>query len=544
MSKIKIMALGGLNENGKNTYCIEVDGSIFIFDVGIKFVSEEMYGIDYIIPDYDYLVKNKKRIRGIFLTHAHPENVDGIFDLVKVLPNVKIFATKYTIEYLKLNGFDASKIVEITAHHKINFGAVSVFPININHSVPDAVMYVVNTKDGAIVYTGDFLIDPSMTGSYSMDLGKIAYVGKLGVLCLMSESPFSERVGHTSPNHKFVKFFKDIVNKAPGRLIISLFEDHLYTIQEIFNSLENTHRKVVIMGHKLQALINKAVENKYLSIKEGTIGDLDDLNDAKTVVLVSDDKRNQYHNIRKIVDGYDKFITLKEKDTILFAEPTYDYNEKRLVDLQNELALMNIESFAIPKDRNILHHASTEDLMMMIDLLKPKYVMPVEGEYRYMVGNANLASNLGIPNENIILKQNGEVVTFENGVLQDKTEVIKINETLIDGSIGEDVGELVIKDREVLGENGIVLVSASLSKKTKELLVGPEVTTRGFIYVKDSSEMIKEIKKISEEIISKNTTSDYVDYNNIKTEIREHLGKYFYSETESKPMIIAVIQEI
>jgi len=181
---------------------------------------------------------------------------------------------------------------------------------------------------------------------------------------------------------------------------------------------------------------------------------------------------------------------------------------------------------------------------MMMDLLKPKYCMPVEGEYRYMVGNANLASSLGIPNENIILKQNGEVVTFENGELVNKSEIIKINETLIDGAIGEDVGELVIKDREVLGENGIVLVSASLSKKTKEILVGPEVTTRGFIYVKDSSEMINEIKKISENIIIKNTTDDYVDYNNIKSEIREHLGKYFYSETESKPMIIAVIQEI
>ncbi len=544
MSKIKIMALGGLNENGKNTYCIEVDNAIFIFDVGIKFVSEEMYGIDYIIPDYDYLVKNKKRIRGVFLTHAHPENVDGIFDLVKVLPGIKIFATKYTIEYLKLNGFDANKVIEITAHHKINFGSVSVFPININHSVPDAVMYVVNTKDGAIVYTGDFLIDPSMTGSYSMDLGKIAYVGKLGVLCLMSESSFSERVGHTSPNHKFEKFYKDIVNKAPGRLIISLFDDHLYTIQEIFNSLDNTHRKVVIMGHKLQNLINMAIQNKYLSVKEGTIGTLDDLKDGKTVIMVSDNKRNQYHNVRKIVDGYDKFVTLKEHDTILFAEPSYDYNEKRLVDLQNELALMNVESFTIPKDKNILHHASTEDLMMMIDLLKPKYVMPVEGEYRYMVGNANLASSLGIPNENIILKQNGEIVTIENGVLQEKTETVKINETLIDGSMGEDVGELVIKDREVLGENGIVLVSASLSKKTKQILVGPEVTTRGFIYVKDSSEIISEIKRISEDIIIKNTTAEYVDYNNIKTEIREHLGKYFYSETESKPMIIAVIQEI
>lgn len=544
MSKIRIMALGGLNENGKNTYIVEVDNSMFIFDAGIKFATDEMYGIDYIIPDYDYLVKNKKKIKGVFLTHAHPENVDGIFDLVKVLPNIKIFATKYTIEYLKLNGFDVTKVVEITAHHKINFGHVSVFPININHSVPDSVMYVINTKDGAIVYTGDFLIDPSMTGSYSMDLGKIAYVGKLGVLCLMSESSFSERVGHTSPNHKFEKFYKDIVNKSQGRLIISVFEDHLYTIQEIFNSLDNSHRKVVIMGHKLQSLINMAVQNKYLDVKPGLIGTLEDIKDAKTVVLVSDSKRNQYHNIRKIVDGYDKFITLRDHDTILFAEPSYDYNEKKLVDLQNELALMNVESYTIPKDKNILHHASTEDLMMMIDLLKPKYVMPVEGEYRYMVGNANLAMSLGIPSENVILKQNGEVAIFENGILSDKHENVKINDTLIDGSIGEDVGELVIKDREVLGENGIVLVSASLSKKTKEILIGPEVTTRGFIYVKDSSEIIAEIKRISEEIIVKNTTSEFVDYNNIKTEIREHLGKYFYSETESKPMIIAVIQEI
>lgn len=544
MSKIKIMAMGGLNENGKNTYCIEVDNSIFIMDAGIKFASEEMFGIDYIIPDYDYLIKNKKRIKGLFLTHAHPENVGGIFDMIKLLPSIKVFATKYTIEYLKLEGLEDNRIIEITPHHKINFGAVSIFPININHSVPDAVMYVINTKDGAVVYTGDFLIDPSMKGPYSMDLGKIAYVGKLGVLCLMSESSFSERSGHTSPNHKFENFYKDIITKAPRRVLIPVFLDHLYTIQEIFNSLANTHRKAIIMGHKLQKLINMAIDNNYLSINKNIIGSLDDLHDPKTVILISDDKKNQYHNIRKIVDGYDKFISLKEEDTILFAEPSYDYNEKRLVDLQNELALLNVESFTIPKEKSILHHASSEDLMMMIDLLKPKYCMPVEGEYRYMVGNANLAASLGIPNENIILKQNGEFVTFENGKLMDKQESIKINDILIDGSIGEDVGELVIKDREVLGENGIVLISASLSKKTKEIIVGPEVTTRGFIYVKDSSEMITEIKKISENIITKNTTSEFVDYNTIKQEIRESLGKYFYTETESKPMIIAVIQEL
>lgn len=544
MSKIKLMAMGGLNENGKNTYIIEVDNSIFIFDAGLKYANEDMYGVDYIIPDYEYLVKNKKRIKGLFLTHAHKENAGGIFDILKVLPNLKVFATKFTIEFLKLEGLDTSKVIEITAHHKINFGAVSIFPININHSVPDSVMYVVNTKDGAIVYTGDFLIDPSMTGNYSMDLGKIAYVGKLGVLCLMSESHFSERIGHTSPSHKFEKYYRDIINKSPNRLLIATFADHLYTIQEIFNAVENTHRKVVIMGHKLQNLINMSIANKYLKVSPNTIGSLEDLNDSKSVILISDDQKNQYHNIRKIVDGYDKFITLKEKDTILFAEPNFDSTEKKLVDLQNDLALMNIESYTIPKNKSILHHASTEDLMMMIDLLKPKYCMPVEGEYRFMVGNANLASELGIPKDNIILKQNGEVVTFENGELVNKSEIIKIGETLIDGSIGEDVGELVIKDREVLGENGIVLVSASLSKKTKKMIVGPEVTTRGFIYVKDSSEMISEIKKISENIIEKNTTKDYVDYNNIKQEIRENLGKYFYSETESKPMIIAVIQEI
>ncbi len=405
-------------------------------------------------------------------------------------------------------------------------------------------MYVINTKDGAIVYTGDFLIDPSMTGAYSMDLGKIAYVGKLGVLCLLSESVFSEKQGHTSPNHRFEKFYTDIINKKPGRLLISLFDDHLYTIQEIFNSLKNFHGKVVVMGHKLQDLINMASFNGYLTIRPNLIGGLDDIDKKDTIILIDDDKKNQYHAIKKIVNGYDKFITLKETDTILFAEPVYDYTEKDLVILQNDLALMNIESYSIPKGRDILQHASSEDLMMMVDLLKPKYVMPVEGEYRYMVGNANIAYSLGVPKENIILKTNGEVVLFEDGVLSDKTDIINVNEVLIDGSIKEDVGELVIKDREILGESGIVLVSASLSKKTKKLISGPEITTRGFIYVKDSSEIIDEIKKISIEVIEHNSTDTYVDYNKIKQEIRERLGNYFYSETESKPMIIAVIQEV
>ncbi len=543
MSKIKLMALGGLNENGKNTYIVEVDKSIFIFDCGLKFASDKMFGIDYVIPDYSYLVKNKKNIKGLFLSHAHPENIGGIFDLVKAIPNLKIFATKYTIEYLKLEGF-TNKIAEINAHQKIKFGDISVLPINVNHSVPDAVMYAVNTKDGAVVYTGDFLIDPGMKKSYSMDLGKIAYVGKLGVLALLSESTFSANAGHTSPNHRFEAYYDDIISKAEGRLLISVFKDHLYTIEEIFNTLKNKHRKVVVMGKPLQNLINMAIKEKYLNVDKKIFGGLNNINDKNVVILINDDKNNQYHNIRKIMDGYDKFITLKKGDSILFAEPGYDFNEKRIVDIQNELALMEIESYTISKSKSILQHASSEDHMMMLDLLKPKYYMPVKGEYRNMVDNANVANKIGIPAENIILKQNGDIATIENGKLLNKNEHININDILIDGSMNEDVGELVLKDREVLSTSGIVLISASISKKTKKILIGPEVTTRGFIYVKDSSEIIKEIKKMSTEIINKNITDEGVQYNQVKQEIREKLSNYFYSSMGSKPMIIAVVQEV
>ena len=230
--------------------------------------------------------------------------------------------------------------------------------------------------------------------------------------------------------------------------------------------------------------------------------------------------------------------------TVDYIINEHSENEKILVRIENEIAKMGADIVTIPKDKEILQHASSQDLMLMIDLLQPKYYMPVKGDYRYMVNNADLASALGIKPENIILKQNGEVVTIKDGKLLESQETIPVNETLIDGNSNDDVGELVIKDREMLGENGIVLISVTLSKQTKKILVGPEIITRGFIYVKDSKEMIEEIKKISLSIVERNVNDNYVDYNNIKLEIREHLSKYFYHETECKPMIIAVIQEV
>ena len=544
MSKIKIMGLGGLSETGKNTYVVEVDNAIFILDCGLKFATENLYGIDYIIPDFEYLVKNKKKIKGLFLTHGHYENMGATNDLVRMIPNLKVYCTKFTKYILESDGLNPNNIIEIEPHKKINFRDVSIFPISVSHSTPDAVMYVINTRDGAICYTGDFIIDPLMRGAYDMDLGKIAYVGKKGVLALLQESSFSEKSGHTSPNHRLVGVFKEAISHTKNRLMFLVLPTHLYTIQEIFEAAKNTHRKVVVMGKQLQGLIDMAVKEKYLEIQEGLLGDLSNIDDKDAIILMADSKQNPYACISKVLSGYDKFIHLKETDTIVFAEPRYDENEKLLVKIENDLAMHGCEIVSIPKGKTILHHASKEDLMLMIKLLNPKYYMPVKGEYRYMVNNADLASSLGIPDSNILLKQNGDIIEIDNGVLQDNFKNIKVNDVLIDGKSNDDVGDLVIKDRQMLSENGIVLISATISKKTREILVGPEVTTRGFIYIKDSKDMINEIKNISLDVITRNITDRYVEYTKIKTEIREELGKYLYNETECKPMIIAVIQEV
>lgn len=545
MCNIKIFSLGGLNEMGKNCYCIEIDKDIFVFDCGLKYANENLYGIDYIIPDFEYLIKNKNRIKGVFLTHGHYENMGAAADLIKEIPKIKVYATKFTKFILTNDGVDEKKIIEIVPHKKINFGPVSVFPISVNHSTPDSVMYVINTKDGAIVYTGDFIVDPKMMNKYAMDLGKIAYVGKQGVLALLSESVFSERIGHTSPSHRLTNFFKDAIKHTDNRMIFAVLPTHIYTIQEIFDAALNTHRKIVIMGKNLQNIISFSKANDYLSFPDNALGDLSNIDDKDSILLVQDSKENPYASISKIINGYDKFIKLKSTDTVVFAEPKYDSSEKTLVKVQNDLATHGCSIVTLPKEKTILHHASSEDLMIMIDLLKPKYYMPVKGEYRYMVGNANIASELNMPKERILLKQNGDIVEIKNGKLNEECfDHVKVNDILIDGNSTEDVGELVIKDREMLSENGIVLISATISKKDKVVLVGPEVTTRGFIYVKDSSLLIEEIKKISLNIIERNIVDNYVEYNKIKNEIREELGKYLYHETECKPMIIAVVQEV
>ena len=550
MSKIKIFSLGGLNENGKNMYVVEVDKNIYVFDAGLKYDNEKNLGIDYIIPNIDYLVKNQKRIKGIFLSHGHDSNIGAVPDILKNIPNVNIYGAKLTLELLKQDLTEVqikkSRLIEIKPHRKIEFGKESIFPIAMTHSIPDAMCYVLYTKDGAIVYTGDFTFDHTETGIYKTDIGKLAYVGKQGVLCLLAESFYAEREGYTSPNNRVSDFIRNVLAKNRGRIIATVFPAHFYRIQEIFDEVSKTHRKIVIMGHSLQNTINYALSNNYLNIDKRVIGDLSNLNDKDVVVLISDEKEKPFANLERVIKGYDKFIKLTTNDTIFITEPAYEGIEKRLATVMDEIAMLGVNAISLSSKKHLLHHASREDLSLLINIMQPKYYFPVKGEYRNQYANAEVAENLGMSKDNIILKQNGDVALFIKGELVPTNEHVMTDEVLIDGNSNDDIGDLVLKDREMLGESGIVIISCTLDKETKKILAGPEVLTRGFIYVKDNLDLVDEIKNMSLEIIENNISegTKKVDYSKIKSDVRDVLGKYFYKTMETKPMIITVIQEV
>ena len=548
MSKIKIFAFGGLNENGKNMYAIDVDNDLFIFDAGLKYADDKMLGVDYIISDFKFLEENIDRIKGIFLTHAHEKYMGAVCDIVRNIPNINVYATKFTCDTLKRDFYDQDikfkNLHLINAHKKINFGKNSIFPVSLTHSVPDTVGYVLNTKDGAIMYTGNFVFDSSVSGSYKTDIGKLAYIGKQGVLCLLSESEYADRVGYTAPNNRVSNDVRDVLLHNDGRILVTLLTNHISRLQELFTEIAKTHRKIVVMGKKLQNLVNYVIDEGYVTFDKEQIGNLTNIDDTDAVILISNENEKPFMNLERIVNGYDKYVRIKETDTIFYLEPVGVGMEKKATKLADDISKLGANVVTLSSKDHLLNHASQEDLMLMLNLMQPKYYFPVIGEYRHMIENANIAFSVGIPKENIILKLNGEVATIENGILTDEKELVEINELLIDGNSTQDIGELVLKDRELLSDNGIVIICTTLDKKTKEIKAGPEVLTRGFIYVKESTEMIDKMKEISLEVINSNISNNYVEFNKIKNGIREELGKYLYAETECKPMIITVITEI
>ena len=378
MSKIKIFGLGGLNENGKNMYVVEVDKDIFVFDAGLKYADDKMLGVDYIIPSYEYIKKNIKRVKGIFITHGHDNQMGALTEIVKELPNITVYATAFTIEIIK-DEFISEKIninnlKVIKPHRKINFGCTSIFPISLTHTVPDAVGYVLYTPDGAIFYTGNFIFDSSMLGAYKTDIGKLAYVGKQGVLCLLSESLYADRKGYTSPFHRTSDKIREIVNKVDGRILYNVYQAQLYRIQELFNELKKTKRNVVILGKRLETVILKAIDMKYVDFDKRRIKTISHVNDKNIVVIISDEREKAFSNLKRIVRGYDKFITINDKDTIVFASPIDDGMERTATKIFDILSKIGANIIELPKKKYLSYHASSEDLMLMINLMNPNTI--------------------------------------------------------------------------------------------------------------------------------------------------------------------------
>ena len=548
MSKINIFSLGGLNENGKNMYVVCVDDDILVLEAGLQYADEQTLGIDYMIPNIDYLKQNKERIRGIFLTHGHDENVGAITDIIDYLPNIPIYASPFTYNIVKqeLLEYDKSisSLVKIEANKPVDVGNLKVYPVSLSHSIPDNFGYAIYTPDGIIFYASDFVFDSTMRGAYKTDLGKLAYIGKQGVLCLMSESLYANKEGYTAPNHRIQSLIRETLVKSNGRIIFNVLNSHLYRIQELFNEVEKTDRKIVVMGKRLQNIIDNAIKEDYLHIDSKYIGDLSNINDENVVILNSNERYKPYYNILKIVDGYDKYVTLTSSDTVFLATPVYEGREKTFYKLLDKIAKIGCEAVVLSPKKYLSYHASKEDLMMMIELMNPKYYFPIKGEYSEQVANGDLACMVGVDKDNIILKENGSVATIVDGKLIDEFKEVRVGNISIDGDSSNDIGELVLKDRELLSNNGIVIVSATIDKKSKQIIAGPEILTRGFIYVKDSVQLIDDMKNICSSIILDNTHNGYVDYTKIKNTIRDELSKFLFEQAGNKPMIINVIQEV
>ena len=500
------------------------------------------------IPNIDYLKQNKERIRGIFLTHGHDENVGAITDIIDYLPNIPIYASPFTYNIVKqeLLEYDKSisSLVKIEANKPVDVGNLKVYPVSLSHSIPDNFGYAIYTPDGIIFYASDFVFDSTMRGAYKTDLGKLAYIGKQGVLCLMSESLYANKEGYTAPNHRIQSLIRETLVKSNGRIIFNVLNSHLYRIQELFNEVEKTDRKIVVMGKRLQNIIDNAIKEDYLHIDSKYIGDLSNINDENVVILNSNERYKPYYNILKIVDGYDKYVTLTSSDTVFLATPVYEGREKTFYKLLDKIAKIGCEAVVLSPKKYLSYHASKEDLMMMIELMNPKYYFPIKGEYSEQVANGDLACMVGVDKDNIILKENGSVATIVDGKLMDEFKEVRVGNISIDGDSSNDIGELVLKDRELLSNNGIVIVSATIDKKSKQIIAGPEILTRGFIYVKDSVQLIDDMKNICSSIILDNTHNGYVDYTKIKNTIRDELSKFLFEQAGNKPMIINVIQEI
>ena len=552
MSNVNFFSLGGLQENGKNLYVLEINSKIFVLDCGLKYPTSELYGVDVVVNDISYLVENKDRIVGIFLSHAHDDHIGGVSYLLKEV-DTKVYGSKFTLavlnERFKEDEYEPKKdqLIEVTSRTALKFDDIVVRFFEVAHNIPDCYGVAIKTPDGYIVYAANYNFDQNSKIDYAHMFRSLAVFAKEGVLALLTESLGANNETSRGTILEFKLRLTNIISQSQNRLIFTLFSSDILKIQQIVDIAVEYNKKIAIIGRKTQKIVNQAMALGYLSIPEENLANLKFMdgkiknNDKDLVVLVTGERHEPYFMLQRMARGIDKLIKLEDTDKVVILTKPFIGTEKmaaRTLDI-----IYHVTSNVIEFSPQLLpaSSANREEIKEMINILTPKYIIPVIGEYRHQYAVRIIADCIGYKDDQLIIADNGDIVSFVDGNYIGITGDVASSEVLIDGKAFKDVGDVVMRDRELLAEDGVVLITANINPRTKTILVGPEVVSKGFTYQTEDGDILLEIKKLFMLVSSKFLTTKFINWSEFKTNIKNEISHFIYKTTKRNPIIIPVL---
>ena len=549
--KLKIIPLGGLEEVGKNMTVIEYGNDLILIDCGVAFPEDEMLGVDLVIPDFSYLTKNREKFKAMIITHGHEDHIGAIPYVLKEL-NVPIYGTRLTLGLIK-NKLEEHKLVRgtslkcVKAGDVITIGNFKIEFIHSTHSIADAVALAITTPVGTIVHTGDFKIDYTPIDGKQIDLPRLAEIGKQGVLALMSDSTNSEREGYTMSESSVGKVFDNIFTGCTKRIIVATFASNVHRVQQIVNSAVKTGRKVAICGRSMVNVMSVAIELGYLNIPDGVLIDIDEIDEyipEKLVLITTGSQGETMSGLSRMASGTHRKVAINCNDLVIISATPIPGNEKLVSNVIDDLFKIGADViYHSLADVHVSGHACQEEQKLMLSLIRPKYFIPVHGEYRHLKAHSETAVKVGIPEENIVMLGNGKVLELDKNFCK-VTGSVPAGQILVDGLGVGDVGNIVLKDRQHLSQDGLIIVVIAMDGKTGQILSGPDIISRGFVYVRESEDLMDSMKRQVCKDISSMEDAGIKDWATIKNRVKDTLHDFVYAKTKRNPMIIPIISEI
>ena len=552
MSDIKIIALGGVRENAKNLYIVEINDSIFILDAGLRYPENEQLGVDFVIPNLDYLVENKDRIQGIFLTHGH---ADAIGALPYILQDAKVpvFGSSLTIELAKLfvknagvNKFNNFHVIDSETEIEFDDAVVSFFKTT--HSIPESMGIVLGTDRGNIVYTGDFKFDQAARPYYKTDLGRLAEIGREGVLALLSDSANATSTEQTASEAEVGQEIDQVIADADGRVIIAAGASNLVRIQQVFDSAAEHGRRVVLTGFDVENIVRTAIRLKKLTVEHEKLivkpKDMNKFEDHELIILENGRMGEPIDGLQKMAVGRHRYVQIKDGDLVYIVTTPSIAKEAAVARVNNAIYKAGGAVKMITQNLRVSGHANARELQLMLNLLRPQYLFPVQGEYRELQAHAELALEVGILPENIYIVKRGDIMHLseDQGFLHEGT--VPAGDVMIDGNAIGDVGNIVLRDRKVLSEDGIFIVAITVNKKERKIVSKARVNTRGFVYVKKSRDILSESADIVNATVENYLAGDSFDWGELKGAVRDDVAKFLFDQTKRRPAILPVVMEV